>query len=103
MGHSDSNRLLDTNETNNRLSRIIVKRKNSELIRHVLCVHIYHKEAENVTCSSCIVKSATKNGYSNQTIASENFTGMLNKKCLIQHELIRHDRFVAFLFSVKRG
>ena len=53
--------------------------KKSVLIRHVLCVHIYHIEAENVTCSSCIAMSATENVYNNQTIASENFTGMLNR------------------------
>ena len=69
-----------TNETNKRCSRIIVKRKNVELIRHVLCVYISHKEAENITCGSCIALSATENGYNTHTIASENFTGMLNRQ-----------------------
>ena len=43
---------------------------------------LLHKEAKNVTCGtcSCIAISATKNGYNNQTIASENFTGILNRQ-----------------------
>ena len=65
-------------QTNKRCSQIIVKRKKSELIRHVICVDIYHKEAENVTCIGCIAISAIKDGYNNHTIVSENFAGMLN-------------------------
>ena len=44
----------------------------------MICVglQIYHKEEENATSSGCIAISATKNGYNNHTIASENFTGM---------------------------
>ena len=76
--HRASNRLLDANETNKRCSRIIVKRTKSELIRHVFCVDIYNKEAENVTCSYCTAISAIKDGYNNHTIVSDNFTGMLN-------------------------
>ena len=43
-----------------------------------LCTHI-PQITENVTYSSCIAISATKNGYNNLTIASENFTGKQNR------------------------
>ena len=45
----------------------------------MVCVHIYHKEAENDISSGCIAISATENLYNNQTIVSENFTGIPNR------------------------